>query len=65
MKTIKLTVLISLFVLSCSSDDGNENECQEIRNKYNKLIELAEGDDGQQKILIRNRDRSLEINGCI
>lgn len=65
MKTIKLIALTSMLMMSCSSDDGNEKECQELRDKYNKSIELAEDDKEQQKTLIVNRDAALRSKGCL
>ncbi|MBA6153949.1 hypothetical protein [Gelidibacter maritimus] len=65
MKTIKLIVITTLLMMSCSSDDANEKKCQEVRDKSNKLIELAADDHEQRKTLIRNRDRELEILGCL
>lgn len=65
MKTITLLILSSMFLMSCSNDDGQEEKCDEIYIKYGRLIELASDDTVQRNTLIRNRDRDLEINGCL
>jgi hypothetical protein len=65
MRTLILLILLSISFSSCSKDDNNCQEKRtEITEKYNKLIELAEGDDAQQATLIRNRDVQLEKLGC-
>ena len=65
MKTFTLLFTL-LFLFSSCADRGFE--CSDdklgIIEEYNRLIELAEGDDAQQAVLIRNRDDKLEGLGC-
>jgi hypothetical protein len=65
MKRIKLLSILSLMFFSCSD---KENKCvdkrMEIIESYDRLIELAEGDEIQQAVLIRNKASKLEELGC-
>lgn len=52
-------------MVSCSNDDGNDNECQAIRNKYNEAIEKAWDDIEQKNSLIQSKDQALRESGCL
>ncbi|MDE1206836.1 hypothetical protein [Tenacibaculum larymnensis] len=60
-----LIMTLCFSFVSCSND---ENDClsekTEIIEKFNKLIELAEGDEAQQKALIQQRDDKLKSLNC-
>ena len=65
MKKLILIILLTLSVLSCSNDDDNcEEQRAEIIERFERLIELAEGDEQQQQILIRDRDLALRGLDC-
>ena len=65
MKKLILIILLILSILSCSNDDDNcEVQRAEIIEKYERLIELAEGDEQQQQTLIRDRDVALRGLDC-
>ena len=65
---MKTFALLFLLLISFSSCSDNENEClderKDIIESYDRLIELAEGDEAQQATLIRNKALKLEKLGC-
>jgi len=67
MGTTKL-LFVTLLIFSFLSCSDNEDDCADKRRttieKYNRLINLAEGDDTQQATLIRNKEAELERLGC-
>jgi len=67
MKAFTLLFLL-LFSFSSCSDNDNDNDCLveklEIIEKYDRLIELAEGDEAQQDALIRNKNALLDRLDC-
>jgi hypothetical protein len=65
MRTLTLLILLIISFSSCSNDDDNcQDERSEIIERYDRLIELAEGDDAQQEVLIRNKEEALEALDC-
>ncbi len=69
MKRFKLLFLFLLLlsIFSCSKSDDN-NDCLDEKNaiieKYDRLIDLAEGDEAQQAVLIRNKQAELDRLDC-
>lgn len=65
MRKFILLILLTISFSSCSKDDDNcQDKRAEIIERYDRLIELAEGDDAQQATLIRNKENELERLDC-
>ena len=64
----KYLIIIIIFNFTQVSCSNEQNECliekNEIIERFNKLIELAEGDESQKKALIKQRDGKIELLGC-
>jgi hypothetical protein len=64
----RLLILMSVFIVSfsCSNDDKVDclAEKLEIIETFDRLIELAEGDDEQQRTLRRNKQNALDALDC-
>ena len=65
---MKAFLLFYLLLFSISSCSNNDNECLdkrvEIIEKYDKLIELAKGDEAEKAALIRNKNIELDRLDC-
>jgi len=64
-KYLIIIIILNFTQVSCSNE---ENDCltekNEIIERFNKLIELAEGDVSKTKALIKQRDDKIKILGC-
>jgi len=65
MRVFILSFLLLFSISSCSKDD---NDCldkkSEIIEKYDEFIELAEGDEAEKAVLIRNKNVALDKLDC-
>ena len=66
----KLLLLCSLFILSCSSDDSNDNSNQTFFEKYDGVVWGATGENGKVRVQFINSPMSWvyydeELSVCI
>jgi hypothetical protein len=64
-KYLIIIIILNFTLVSCSNEENNcLTEKNEIIERFNKLIELAEGDELQKRALIQQRDANIKKLGC-
>ncbi|MFD0990757.1 hypothetical protein ACFQ1R_11665 [Mariniflexile jejuense] len=64
-KYLIILIIFNFIQVSCTNEEDNcLAEKQEIIEKFNELIESANGDESKIKALIKQRDDKIRILGC-